>query len=96
MAGEVTEYIILDIIDDMEEAIFNAEKHDMTTILEDLNNIHGVIQDLGNAEDTKEKIARLNTGIEQPLKVLVEACQAGEASKAEESISTMKDAMADL
>jgi len=98
MAEEVTEYIILDIIDDMEESILNAEKHDMTKILEALNSLHGEIQDLGNAdaEDTKEKIGRLNTAIEQPLKALVEACQAGEASKAEESMRTMIDKMAAL
>jgi hypothetical protein len=93
MTGEVTEYIIIDFIDDMEEAIFNAEKHDMETIMEGLNSLHGEFQDLGNAENSQEKIARLKADIEQPLHGLVEACQAGEAVKAGEIILTLKDKM---
>lgn len=96
MSEGVTEYIILDIIDDMEEAIFNAEKHEMTQILDDLNSIHGKMQDMGNAENIQDKAEQLNTAIAQPLKVLVEACQAGERLKAEKSIGVMKEKMAAL
>lgn len=90
MSEEVTEYIILDIIDDMEEAIFNAEKHDMVMVVTELKNVHGMIQDFGNSEAKIEKIASFNNAIKEPLKNLVVACQEGVIEKAENSLNIIK------
>ncbi|UCF57548.1 MAG: hypothetical protein JSW15_03525 [Deltaproteobacteria bacterium] len=91
MAGDVTEYLIVDFIDDLEEAMYNAEKHDMADIDEGLNGLHDDFVDLGNVVDSDDKIMRLKTDIEQPLQELVEACQAGEAAKARDSIRTLRE-----
>ncbi len=93
MTGEVTEYLVLDFIDDMEEAIYNAEKHDMADVAERLNGLHDDLLDLGNIADSEDKVERLKMDIEKPLQELVAACQAGENAKAGDSLRILSDKM---
>ncbi len=91
MAEEVSEYMVVDYIDDLEEAIYNAEKHNMADIVKGLNSLHGTLVEVGNLVDSAAKIKRLKADVEKPLEELVEACQAGDDARARGAMRTLRD-----
>lgn len=79
MVEEVTEYIIIDFIDDVEEALSQAKKHELSAnLLKGLETLHGDLVEVGNLATTEDRVKRLKADVEKILEALVKSCQAGE------------------
>jgi len=91
MSENVSEYLILDYIDELEEAIDSAKRNELMDIHKGLNSLHGDFVELGNMADSDDKIKRFKSDVEPPLKELVESCQAGEDGKARGSMRVLRD-----
>lgn len=91
MAGELSEYIVIGYIDDLEEATSDAEKHEMVDVTKGLKSLHGDFVELGNLADSEDKIKRLKADVEQPIEDLLTNCQAGDEGKARGSMRTLRD-----
>jgi len=79
MAEEVTEYIILDFIDDLEEAQSQARKHELSAnLIKGLETLHGDLVEVGNLATTEDRIKRLKADVETILAVLIKSCREGE------------------
>ena len=91
MGEGVSEYMVVDYIDELEEAIYNAEKHEMVDITKGLNSLHDTLVDVGNMVDSEAKIKRLKADVEKPLEELVEACQAGDDGRARGAMRILRD-----
>jgi hypothetical protein len=91
MAEQLSEYIVIEYVDDLEEATSNAERHEMVDVAKGLKNLHGDLVELGNMADSEDKLKRLKADIEQPLQDLVKYCQEGEEGKARGSMRTLRD-----
>ncbi len=79
MAEEVTEYIILDFIDDLEEAQSQAKKHELSAnLVKGLETLHGDLVEVGNLADSEDRVKRLKADVEKILGALVTSCQEGE------------------
>ncbi|HLA26916.1 MAG TPA: hypothetical protein VJZ49_03360 [Syntrophales bacterium] len=91
MAEKVSEYIVIDYVDELEEAISNAKRHEMVDIAKGLGGIHGDLVELGNLADSEEKLKRLKADIEKPLEDIVANCKAGNGDKSLDSLRTLRD-----
>ena len=79
MAEEVTEYIIIDFIDDLEEAQSQARKHELSAnLIKGLETLHGDLVEVGNLADRDDRVKRLKADVEKILGALVKSCQEGE------------------
>ena len=79
MAEEVTEYIILGFIDDLEEAQAQAKKHELSANLgKGLETLHGDLVEVGNLANSEDRIKRLKADVEKILEALVTSCLEGE------------------
>ena len=91
MAEKVSEYMVIDYLDELEEAISNAKKHEMAEIAKGLGSIHEDMVELGNLADSEDKVKRLQADVEKPLEDLVANCQAGDEAKSRGSMRTLRD-----
>ena len=91
MVEKVSEYIVIDYVDELEEAISNAKRHEMGDIAKGLGNIHEDLVGLGNLVDSEDKITRLQADIEKPLEDIVANCLAGDEAKSLGSLRTLRD-----
>jgi hypothetical protein len=91
MAEQLSEYIVIGYVDDLEEATSSAERHEMVDVSKGLKNLHGDLVEIGNLVDSDDKIKRLKADVEQPLQDLVKYCQDGEEGKARGSMRTLRD-----
>lgn len=92
MAEQVTEYIILDFVDDLEEAIAQAGKHEFSaTLIKGLETLHGDLVEVGNLATTEDRVKRLKADSENLLAELVAACQGGQEGSALGSMRQLRD-----
>ena len=92
MAEEVTEYITIDFIDDLEEAISQAKKHELgANLTKGLETLHGDLVEVGNLATTEERVKRLKADAEKILEALVKSCQAGEEGPALGNMRQLRD-----
>jgi len=91
MAEQLSEYIVIGYVDDLEEATSSAERHEMVDVSKGLKSLHGDLVELGNLTDSEDKLKRLKADIEQPLQDLVKYCQGGEEGSARGSMRTLRD-----
>ena len=91
MSENISEYMIIEYIDDLEEAMDSAKRNELMDIHKGLSNLHGDFVELGNMADSDDKIKRFKSDVEPPLKDLVESCQAGEDTKARGSMRVLRD-----
>jgi len=79
MAEEVTEYIILEFVDDLEEAQSQARKHELSAnLIKGLETLHGDLVEVGNLATSEDRVKRLKADVEAILAALVKSCQEGE------------------
>jgi hypothetical protein len=91
MAEQLSEYLVIEYVDDLEEATSSAEKHEMIDVTKGLKSLHGDLVELGNVVDSEDKIKRLKADVEQPLQDLLKCCQEGEEGKARGTMRTLRD-----
>lgn len=91
MSEKVSEYMIIDCVDELEEAISNAKKREMADVAKGLESIHGDLVELGNLADSEDKMKRLQADIEKPLEDLVANCMQGDEAKSRGSMRTLRD-----
>ena len=91
MSENISEYLILEYIDDLEEAMDSAKRNELMDIHKGLNSLHGEFVELGNMADSDDKIKRFKSDVEQPLKDLVDSCQADDDAKARGSMRVLRD-----
>ncbi len=91
MAEKVTEYMVIDYLDELEEAISNAKKHEMVEIVKGLESLHGDLVELGNLADSEDKVKRLQADVEKTLQGLVANCKEGDATQSRGGMRTLRD-----
>ena len=88
MTEEVTEYIVIDFIDELEEALAQARKAEFSAnLIKGLETLHGDLVEVGNLVNSEDRIKRMKADVEKLLEDLVTACQEGEEGK---SLGTMR------
>lgn len=88
MTEEVTEYIVIDFIDELEEALSLARKAEFgANLIKGLETLHGDLVDVGNLANSEDRIKRMKADVEKLLQDLVTACQEGDEGK---SLGTMR------
>jgi hypothetical protein len=79
MAEEVTEYIVLEFVDELEEAIAQAKNHELSAnLIKGLETLHGDLVEVGNLANTEDQFRRLKADVEKLLADLVSSCQEGQ------------------
>ena len=79
MSEEVTEYIILDFIDDLEEAQAQAQQQELSAnLVKGLETLHGDLVEVGNLANSEDRVKRLKADVQKILGDLVASCQEGE------------------
>ena len=91
MVEKVSEYIVIDYVDELEEAISHAKRHEMGDIAEGLGSIHGDLVGLGNLVDSEDKVKRLQADLEKPLENIVADCKSGDGAKSSGSLRILRD-----
>jgi len=92
MEEKTTEYIVIDFIDNLEEAISQAKKHELSAnLIKGLETLHGDLVEVGNLADTEDRVKRLKADVEKVLEELVKSCQAGEDGPSLGSMRQLRD-----
>ena len=79
MTEEVTEYIVLEFIDELEEALGQAKKNELSAnLIKGLETLHGDLVEVGNLATTEDRIKRMKADVEKLLEDLVSSCQEGQ------------------
>ena len=91
MAEEISEYLVIAYIDDLEEAMAAAKKHEMFDIGKGLDSLHGALVELGNMAESEERLKRLKADIDKPLQDLVKVCQEGSDAEARGNMRILRD-----
>ena len=92
MAEEVTEYIVLEFIDDLEEAQSQARKHELSSnLVKGLETLHGDLVEVGNLANSEDRVKRLKADVEKILGDLVKSCQEGEDGPALGNMRQLRD-----
>jgi hypothetical protein len=92
MEEKTTEYIVIEFIDDVEEAISQAKKHELSAnLIKGLETLHGDLVTVGNLANTDERVQRLKADVEKILEDLVNSCKAGDDGKSLGSMRQLRD-----
>jgi len=85
------EFRIVGYVDDIEDAILNAEQGDMPNeLIKDLNDIHGDIIELEPYLVVQEDYDQLSEAVEEPINRLVTKCRSKDEKGAAEVIKELK------
>ena len=92
MTEEVTEYIVIEYIDDLEEALALARKAEFSAnLIKGLETLHGDLVEVGNLVTSPDRIKRIKADVEKLLEDLIKACQEGEEGKALGTMRQLRD-----
>ena len=92
MEEKTTEYIVIDFIDNLEEAISLAKKHELSANLtKGLETLHGDLVEIGNLANTDDRVKRLKADVEKALEDLVNSCKAGEDGQSLGNMRQLRD-----
>jgi len=73
------EFLIVGYVDDIEDAVMNAEKKNMPQeLINDMNTIHGDIVELESFLVDQEDYDSLTEAVAEPINDLVEKCREGD------------------
>lgn len=92
MAEEVTEYIVLDFVDDLEEAQAQARRAEFSAnLIKGLEALHGELVEVGNLVNSEDRVKRMKADVEKLLQELVKACQEGDEGKSLGAMRQLRD-----
>ncbi len=91
------EYLILDYIDDIEEALAQAKNHGMgDAIMEGIQTLHGEFVELGNMAETEEQFTAIKDKMGELAEDLVKTCQANDENGASKNLQQIMDRVKSL
>ena len=92
MTEEVTEYIVLEFIDELEEALGQAKKNELSAnLIKGLETLHGDVVEVGNLATTEDRIKRMKADVEKLLEDLISTCQEGQEGPSLGNMRQLRD-----
>jgi hypothetical protein len=92
MTEEVTEYIVLEFIDELEEALGQAKKNELSAnLIKGLETLHGDVVEVGNLATTEDRIKRMKADVEKLLEDLISTCREGQEGPSLGNMRQLRD-----